>query len=357
VATIGKHGMNEFDYLQEIEKTPRRWLVTGGAGFIGSNIVEALLRAGQTVVVLDNLSTGYKKNIDAALEGSLASEDKLTFIQGDITSLTDCQNAVAGCDFVLNQAALGSVPRSIKTPIASHQANVDGFLNMLEASRAAGVKRFIYASSSSVYGDSPTLPKVESEIGDPLSPYAATKRINEVYAGVWAKTYGMTLVGLRYFNVFGKRQDPEGAYAAVIPKWAAALLANQSPVVNGDGLTSRDFCFIDNAVQANIRGAISTHLPAGHSVYNVAFGEQTSLNDLLGGICAALKDCGATFSYIAPTYQEFRAGDVRHSLADISAAKLCLRYAPSHSIKQGLSEAMPWYLEQALSVSNSKKVV
>jgi UDP-N-acetylglucosamine/UDP-N-acetylgalactosamine 4-epimerase len=339
--------MNNLNYLDRIAQSKRRWLVTGGAGFIGSNIVEALLKAGQSVVVLDNLSTGYMKNIHAAVHDSGASPSSLQFVEGDVSSLSDCERAVAGCDFVLNQAALGSVPRSIRTPLNSHVANVDGFITILEAARAAGVKRFVYASSSSVYGDSPHLPKVENEIGNPLSPYAATKRINEIYASVWAKTYGMTLVGLRYFNVFGKRQDPDGAYAAVIPKWTAGLLSNSAPLINGDGLTSRDFCYIANAVQANLLGATSDSLPTGHSVYNIAVGEQTSLNELLNAIVIALQKLGVSGADLSPIYQDFRAGDVRHSLADITAAKACLNYSPTHSLAQGLAESMPWYVNQA----------
>ena len=321
-----------------------RWLVTGAAGFIGSNLVEALLAAGQRVVGLDNFATGHRRNL-AEVERNLPEKYGRQFqlIEGDIRDRAMCAEAVRGVDFVLHQAALGSVPRSLDDPLSSHDVNVTGFLNMLDAARLEGVKRFVYAASSSTYGDSPDLPKREDRIGAPLSPYAATKLADEIYAAAYEKAYGFRSIGLRYFNVFGPRQDPNGAYAAVIPTWAAAMI-NQQPIsIYGDGLTSRDFCYVANAVQANLLAALSGAEAQGQ-VYNVAVGQQTSLI----GLFELLKETlGAHQVHYAlePAMADFRAGDVRHSLADIGKARTMLGYEPTHTIDAGLSEAMPWYLD------------
>lgn len=323
---------------------PRTWLVTGAAGFIGSNLVEALLRLEQRVVGLDNFSTGLQAALDD-VQASVGEARWQRFVlhRGDITRLADCQTACAGVDVVLHQAALGSVPRSIADPLASHQANVDGFVNMLVAARDAGIKRFVYASSSSVYGDHPALPKVEDAIGQPLSPYAATKRTDEVYAAVFARTYGLEPIGLRYFNVFGRRQRPDGAYAAVIPRWVAALLQDRPCVILGDGETSRDFCYIDNVVQANLLAGCTTNQEAWDQVYNVAYGDRTTLNQLFDAIRAGLSQVVPQIAGRTASYGEFRPGDVRHSLADISKARRLLGYHPSHDLTAGLAEALPWY--------------
>lgn len=327
---------------------PSRWLVTGAAGFIGSNLLETLLHAGQHVVALDNLSTGHQRNLDEVerLVGPEAWARSRVII-GDIRDAEVCRDAVTGVDFVLHQAALGSVPRSIASPMDSFESNVGGFMQLLNAARSARVKRFVYASSSSVYGDHPDLPKLEGKIGRVLSPYAATKSANELFAEVFAKTYAMSCVGLRYFNVFGPRQDPDGAYAAVIPKWTSALLKNETVFINGDGETSRDFCFVANAVEANIRAAITPVLPNPHEVFNVAVGERTSLSQLFEMIRHALSELGTQVIAAAPLYRDFRAGDVRHSLADISKARQELGYEPQFSLAQGLRVAMPWYLASA----------
>ena len=329
-------------------KGPARWLVTGCAGFIGSNIVENLLCAGQIVVGVDNLSTGHLKNLDE-IKARLGDEvwKRFAFHKIDINDGPAVAQAVAGCVYVLHQAALGSVPRSIKEPITSFHANVNGFMTVLDAARLAGVKRFVYASSSSVYGDHPDLPKFEDKIGKVLSPYAATKSANELFAEVFAKTYGMTCIGLRYFNVFGPRQDPEGAYAAVIPKWIATLLKAEAPIINGDGETSRDFCFVANAVQANLLGAFSEQLEHPHQVFNVAFSQRTSLNQLFSILKTSLASYGSLPQDLAATFAPFRSGDVRHSLADISSAQRALGYAPEYDLLGGLSLAMPWYIHQA----------
>jgi UDP-N-acetylglucosamine 4-epimerase len=321
-------------------------LITGVAGFIGSNLLEALLLAGQKVVGLDNFSTGKQKNLDA-VHSSVGPEawSCFRFHKGDIRDLDDCRAACKGVDFALHQAALGSVPRSIEDPILTNQSNIDGFLNMLVAARDAKVKRFVYAASSSTYGDHPGLPKVEDKIGRPLSPYAVTKYVNELYADVFARTYGMESIGLRYFNVFGKRQDPEGAYAAVIPKWMGQLLRKEAPVVNGDGETSRDFCYIDNVVQANCLSALSTESSAVNRVYNIAFGERTSLNELFASIRAGVAASLPEVQAIEPYYGPERAGDVRHSLADISLARKYLGYAPEVDVKKGMEMTVKWYVE------------
>ncbi|MCB0346051.1 MAG: SDR family oxidoreductase [Bdellovibrionales bacterium] len=330
---------------ENLRKDPRTWLVTGAAGFIGSNLVEQLLKLGQKVVGLDNFATGHARNLEDVKSEVGTAWSRFTFHEGDIVNLNDCVKCCEGVELVLHQAALGSVPRSIKDPISSNHSNVDGFLNMLVAARDAGVARFVYASSSSVYGDHPALPKVESQIGRQLSPYAVTKYVNELYASVFESAYGMELIGLRYFNVFGKRQDPQGAYAAVIPKWVAALVAGEQCSIYGDGETSRDFCYIDNAVQANILAACCENAEAVGSVYNVAVGERTSLNELYGAIVESLKAEKAATDFPPPSYSEFREGDVRHSLADISAAEKLLGYKPSHKLAQGLKSAIAWYVD------------
>jgi UDP-N-acetylglucosamine 4-epimerase len=323
-------------------------LVTGAAGFIGSNLVESLLKSDHDVVGLDNFATGFQKNLSEVRE--VVSDEqwaRFRFIEGDIRDLSACHDASAGVDYVLHQAALGSVPRSIEDPINTNGNNIDGFLNMLVAARDAGVKRFVYAASSSTYGDHPELPKVEDKIGKPLSPYAVTKVVNELYADVFAKTYGIDCVGLRYFNVFGRRQDPDGAYAAVIPKWTSALIHGEPVFINGDGETSRDFCYIDNAVQANLLAATATHPKAGNQVYNVAVGDRTTLNKLFAEIRAQLLPRYPHLSDAQPTYRDFRPGDVRHSLADISKAQQLLGYAPTHRLQEGLCEAVEWYISHS----------
>ncbi|NLF55931.1 MAG: Vi polysaccharide biosynthesis UDP-N-acetylglucosaminuronic acid C-4 epimerase TviC [Thauera phenolivorans] len=327
-----------------LQQAPRTWLVTGVAGFIGSNLLETLLKLDQTVVGLDNFATGHQRNLDEVQ--TLVSPQqwaKFRFIEGDIRALDDCRRACEGVDYVLHQAALGSVPRSLADPLTTNAANIDGFLNVLVAARDAEVKSFTYAASSSTYGDHPGLPKVEDVIGKPLSPYAVTKYVNELYADVFARAYGFTTIGLRYFNVFGKRQDPAGAYAAVIPKWTAAMIAGEEVFINGDGETSRDFCFVDNAVQANLLAATATAEGAGNQVYNVAVGDRTTLNQLFEALRLALGENGVAYDK-APVYGDFRAGDVRHSQADIGKAECLLGYAPSHTILAGIQAAMPWYI-------------
>lgn len=326
--------------------SPKTWLVTGVAGFIGSNLLEALLNLNQRVVGLDNFSTGQQRNLDE-VKALVSPEQwaKFQFIEGDIRRLGDCHQASQGVDYILHQAALGSVPRSIEDPITTNANNIDGFLNMLVASRDAQVKRFVYAASSSTYGDHPALPKVEGNIGRPLSPYAVTKLVNELYADVFARTYGFKTIGLRYFNIFGKRQYPNGAYAAVIPKWAAALIRGDDVFINGDGETSRDFCFIDNAVQANLLAATTQNPAAVNQVYNVALGERTSLNELYELIAASLAEhCQLPAANLI--HRDFRAGDVRHSLADISKAQTLLGYVPAIRIGAGITAAMPWYVSK-----------
>jgi UDP-N-acetylglucosamine 4-epimerase len=318
--------------------------VTGCAGFIGSHLIETLLNLGQTVVGLDNFATGHRHNL-AAVQAAVgdAAWARMRFIEGDIRNLADCQAACAGVQVVLHQAALGSVPRSLADPITTNAANVTGFLNMLVAARDAGVQRFVYAASSSTYGDHPGLPKVEDVIGKPLSPYAVTKYVNELYADVFGRSYGLQSIGLRYFNVFGPRQDPNGAYAAVIPKWAAAILAGETVYINGDGQTSRDFCYVANAVQANLLAATVTDAAAVNQVYNVAVGDQTDLNGLHALLAQALQTKRPGLAVASPSYQDFRAGDVRHSRADTGKAARLLGYAPSHDIRAGLGEAARWY--------------
>lgn len=323
---------------------PKVWLITGVAGFIGSNLLETLLKLNQTVVGLDNFATGHQYNLDE-VQALVSAEHwaKFSFIEGDIRKLEDCQRACSGVDYVLHEAALGSVPRSINDPITTNETNISGFLNMLLAARDAEVKSFTYAASSSTYGDHPALPKVEENIGNPLSPYAVTKYVNELYANVFARTYGFKTIGLRYFNVFGQRQDPNGAYAAVIPKWAAALIQGEDVFINGDGETSRDFCFIENTVQMNLLAATAT-AEAKDEVYNVAVGDRTTLNTLFDALKTALAGRGVECAQM-PTYRDFRAGDVRHSQADTSKAERLLGYAPQYRIYDGIQIAMPWYIK------------
>ncbi len=315
-------------------------LVTGGAGFIGSNLCEALLNNGNTVTCLDNFATGKRKNLSA-----FKKNPRFTLLEGDIRNLDDCRKACNGIDYVLHQAALGSVPRSINDPITSNTVNVSGFLNMLVAARDAKVKRFIYAASSSTYGDSTAMPKVEDVIGKPLSPYAITKYVNELYADVFAKTYGMETIGLRYFNVFGRKQDPNGAYAAVIPKFVMQLMRHESPVINGDGSFSRDFTYIDNVIQMNVRAMTTTNLEAVNTVYNTAYGERTDLKELIQLLKEYLSAYDPKIAGIETIYGPQRVGDVPHSLASIEKAKLRLGYDPKFDIKTGLKEAVDWYWE------------
>lgn len=329
---------------QELQNNPRTWLVTGCAGFIGSNLLEKLLLLNQKVIGLDNFATGFQHNLDE-VQTQVSAEQwaNFRFIEGDIRNLDTCKQATQGVDYVLHQAALGSVPRSINDPITTNEVNIGGFLNMLVACRDAQVKSFVFAASSSTYGDHPDLPKVEHKIGNPLSPYAITKYVDELYAKVFASTYGFKSIGLRYFNVFGKRQTPNGAYAAVIPKWTAAMIHQEEIVVNGDGETSRDFCYVQNAIQANILAAMN--MPeSGYEVYNVAYHAQTSLNQLFAMIRETLGSHQIDYPR-EPNYQDFRPGDVRHSFANIDKAKQQLGYQPTHSILQGLAEAMPWYIQ------------
>lgn len=332
--------------LQDLPRAPKTWLITGVAGFIGSNLLETLLTLDQTVVGLDNFATGHQRNLDE-VRSVVTREQwaRFAFLKGDIRELEDCRRACNGVDYVLHEAALGSVPRSLADPITSNATNIDGFLNMLVAARDEGVKSFVYAASSSTYGDHPGLPKVEDTIGKPLSPYAVTKYVNELYADVFARSYGFTTIGLRYFNVFGRRQDPDGAYAAVIPKWTAALLKGDTVYINGDGETSRDFCYVANAVQANILAATTSNPEARNQVYNVAVGDRTTLNTLFLMLRNNLLTHDVSPN-VRPTYREFRAGDVRHSQAATEKAQSLLGYAPSHTLEQGIAEAVDWYLRR-----------
>lgn len=336
-----------FDQLQaRLTTEPHTWLVTGVAGFIGSNLLETLLKLNQRVVGLDNFATGHQRNLDEVQ--TLVSKEQwanFQFLQGDIRNLEDCQAAAHGVEYILHQAALGSVPRSVTDPITTNATNISGFLNMLVAARDAKVKRFVYAASSSTYGDHPALPKVEDTIGKPLSPYAVTKYVNELYADVFSKTYGLGSIGLRYFNVFGPRQDPNGAYAAVIPKWISSMIKGESIFINGDGETSRDFCFIANVVQANLLAATSDNVKAATQVYNVAVGDRTTLNELFAQLKTNLLPQYPNLLDAKPTYRDFRAGDVRHSLADISKASASLGYVPTQRVGQGLKLALPWYIQ------------
>ena len=350
-----------YDKLQvQLATEPKTWLVTGVAGFIGSNLLETLLKLGQRVVGLDNFATGHQSNLDE-VQRLVNSEQwcNFQFIQGDIRSLEDCKRAmffrpllpgegkgeISPVDYVLHQAALGSVPRSIEDPLTTNAANITGFLNMLVAARDAKVNRFVYAASSSTYGDHPGLPKVEDTIGKPLSPYAVTKYVNELYADVFGKTYGLQSVGLRYFNVFGPRQDFNGAYAAVIPKWIASMIKGEPVYINGDGETSRDFCFIANVVQVNLLAATTPNPEATNQIYNVAVGDRTTLNELYAHLHLNLLPHYSHLQGVKPVNRNFRAGDVRHSLADISKAAKRLGYAPTQRIGEGLALAMPWYIK------------
>ena len=331
----------------DIAREPRTWLVTGVAGFIGSNLAEALLKLGQRVVGLDNFATGYQHNLDQ-VEEAVGREawSRFQFIEGDIRSPETCRAACEGVDVVLHEAALGSVPRSIEDPITSHDCNVTGFLNMLVAARDAGVKRFVYAASSAAYGDFPGLPKIEHTIGRPLSPYGAGKYMNELYADVFGRCYGLETVGLRYFNVFGPRQDPDGAYAAVIPKWVAAMLRGEPVEIYGDGETSRDFCYIENVVQANLLAGTTANPEAVSQVYNVAVGGQTTLNELHGILRQLLLQHDDDLIVHAPIYRDFRPGDVRLSRADIGKIQRLLGFKPTHFVQDGLERAIAWYVAQ-----------
>jgi UDP-N-acetylglucosamine 4-epimerase len=337
---------SRYEKVQELlRQRPRRWLITGVAGFIGSNLLEALLKLDQEVVGLDNFATGYARNLEQVRDAvSVKDWSHFTNIEGDIRNVSDCRRACAGVDRVLHHAALGSVPRSIEDPMATHEANLTGFVNMLVAARDAGVERFLYAASSSTYGDHPGLPKVEEVIGRPLSPYAVTKYANELYAEVFARCYGVTSIGLRYFNVFGPRQDPDGAYAAVIPRWIAQFASREPVCINGDGETSRDFCYIENAIQANLLAATTDSREALNQLYNVAVAERTTLNELFELERALLSDHFPWVRDYRPQFREFREGDVRHSQADISKAQRLLGYAPTHRVREGLREAMEWYV-------------
>ncbi len=342
--------MSIYENLQQrLRSEPKRWLVTGVGGFIGSHLLERLLELEQRVVGLDNFSTGHKKNLQQ-VQAIVGPErwKNFQFVEGDICKLADCRCACHEADFVLHHAALGSVPHSMLDPLASHESNVTGFINMLIAARDAKVKRFVYASSSAIYGDDPELPKVEHIIGNPLSPYAATKKMNEIYADVFARAYGLESIGLRYFNVFGPRQDPDGAYAAVIPKWIAAVIQRQPVIINGDGETSRDFCFVENVVQANLLAATTHNSGAVNQAYNIAVGKRTTLNELFALMQSGLRQHDASLSDQKPQHQDFRAGDVHHSLADISKAKRLLKYEPTHRISEGLELALNWYKQNVV---------
>lgn len=337
--------MTAFEQLKtELRTTPRTWLITGVAGFIGSNLLETLLKLDQRVIGLDDFSTGRRRNLDEVKELVTAVQwARFEFIEGSIGEPNACVRACEGVNFVLHEAALGSVPRSMAEPQATHQANATGFLNLLVAARDARVRCVVYASSSAVYGDHPDLPKVEPRIGQPLSPYAATKLSNEVYAEVFARAYNLASVGLRYFNVFGPRQDPEGAYAAVIPKWIAALRRREPVTINGDGETSRDFCFVENVVQANLLAATTTNAEALNQIYNIAVGDRTTLNELFQLLKDGLRRRDASLPDSQPVYGAFRSGDVRHSQADIQKACRRLGYAPTHTAREGLELSLEWY--------------
>jgi len=337
--------MTAYTQLQtRLQAEPHTWLITGVAGFIGSNLLETLLKLNQRVVGLDNFATGHQRNLDEVQTlVSPAQWANFNFIQGDIRNLEDCHKASKGVDYILHQAALGSVPRSVADPITTNATNISGFLNMLVAARDEKVKRFVYAASSSTYGDHPALPKVEDVIGKPLSPYAVTKYVNELYADVFGKTYGLQSMGLRYFNVFGPRQDPNGAYAAVIPKWTSSLLNRETININGDGETSRDFCYVGNAVQANLLAATTEKQESINQVYNVAVNDRTTLNKLFEMLRDNVLAYGVE-STVLPHYLNFRAAVLRHSRADIGQAKNLLGYYPTHTLAQGLTASAPWYV-------------
>ena len=338
--------MNTYEnVLTRLRAEPKTWLVTGVAGFIGSNLLEHLLGLDQQIIGLDNFSTGKRSNLDEVQNAVTPPQwQRFRFVKGDIRDLATCRQVCEGADYILHEAALGSVPRSIEDPIATNASNVTGFLNMLVAARDTGVKRFVYAASSSTYGDHPGLPKVEDAIGKPLSPYAVTKYVNELYADVFARTYGLESIGLRYFNVFGPRQDPEGAYAAVIPCWTRALIKGETVQINGSGETSRDFCFIKNVIQMNLLAATSTSPTAVNQIYNTAVNARTSLNELFSLLRQRLLPHYPHLQESTPVYRDFRQGDVLHSQADISKAITLLGYHPSHTIETGLDEALSWYM-------------
>jgi len=344
-------------FTNELATQRRRWLVTGVAGFIGSHLLEELLRLEQDVVGLDNFATGKRSNLEEVrvIVGDVAWQ-RFEFIEGDIVDAATCARACRDVDLVLHQAALGSVPRSIESPLVTHAANATGFINMLVAARDAKVRRFVYAASSSTYGDHPGLPKLEDVIGRPLSPYAVTKYLNELYADVFARCYGMQTIGLRYFNVFGSRQDPEGPYAAVIPRWARAMLAGNACTINGDGQSSRDFTYVANAVQVNLRAALVARTDAVNQVYNVAVGERTTLNQLHQVLADALRAHHAALDIAPPVYAGFRAGDVRHSQADVGKAQRLLDYAPTHDVAAGMSEAVQWYITRFAPAAATARV-
>ena len=339
--------MTEFDKLaKKLRRSPKNWLVTGAAGFIGSNLVETLLRLGQNVIGLDNLATGYKKNLDQVRQKvEPGNWKRFKWIKGDLRDAAVCRKAVREVHYVLHQGALGSVPRSIAAPDETNDSNVNGFILILNAAREGGVKRFVFASSSSVYGDDKTLPQIEKSIGHCLSPYAVSKRVNELYADVFAKCYGFESVGLRYFNVFGPRQDPDGAYAAVIPKWIDAMMKNQPVQINGDGSTSRDFCYVANVVQANLLAATTANPEALNQQYNIAVGETTTLNELFELLRKPLAGTFPHLQNFRPQYGPFRPGDILHSRANIEKAQSLLGYEPAYRIAQGLDEALEWYVE------------
>jgi UDP-N-acetylglucosamine 4-epimerase len=343
--------MNKFDILaEEMRNKPRKWLVTGCAGFIGSHLLETLLQLDQTVIGMDNFATGYRHNLDdvqAAVDARQWS--RFSFFEADIRDMAACRDAMQGVDSVLHQAALGSVPRSLKDPLTTHDVNVNGFVNLLIAARDAGVSSLTYASSSSVYGDNPDLPKVEGRTGKPLSPYAVSKSINEMYADIFARCYGFKSIGLRYFNVFGKRQDPAGAYAAVIPRWIAAMVLGEDVFINGDGANSRDFCYIRNVVEANLLAAFAPEESMAQA-YNIGVGDNTSLTQLFDYLRSALRDNGVDYPK-QPVHREQRAGDVLHSQADIDKARLLLHYAPAFRIQEGINATVPWYLEKIAASS------
>ncbi len=339
------------DQYRQLQTTlatsPKTWLITGVAGFIGSNLLEALLKLDQNVVGLDNFATGFQRNLSEVSTLVTPTQWRnFHFIEGDVRNPEDCRNACLGADFVLHQAALGSVPRSLEDPLTTNESNISGFLNMLTAARDARVTRFVYAASSSTYGDHPALPKKEEQIGKPLSPYAVTKYVNELYADVFARCYGFKSIGLRYFNIFGERQDADGAYAAVIPRWFASLMRGEPVHINGDGETSRDFCHVANAVQANLLAAITDNPAALDQVYNVAVGERTTLNQLFTLIRERVASRFPQAAEAQPHYRDFRPGDVRHSLADIGKAQTLLGYQPSHTLREGLEIAAGWYLQR-----------
>ena len=342
--------MTKFKQIKKkLLKNQKKWLITGVAGFIGSNLLESLLKLNQKVIGIDNLITGYQQNIEQVKSIVLPEQwENFTFVKGDIRDLETCRKGCRNIDYVLHQAAIGSVPRSIKDPNLSNDTNISGFLNMLVAAKDAGVKRFVYAASSSIYGDHKELPKVEEKIGRPLSPYSVTKYVNELYADVFARIYGFKCIGLRYFNVFGPRQDPNGAYAAVIPKWFSAMIRGENVYINGDGETSRDFCYIDNCIQANLLSACSINEKALNQVFNVAHNERTTLNELFELIRDRVSKFYEHAKKIKPIYRDFRPGDVRHSLADINKARKLLGFEPEYSVKDGLDKATIWYLDNLI---------